>query len=490
MHLLRAVMIPGAALALLTGPGIAGSAVAAITPAQAGTAPPTVLHVGQIDQQDVATQGGCERGTLVEPDVVVSPFNPDIQVAVAQDCRFFTGGAVGISYTWTHDGGAHWRHAPIPGLTKAVGGVWDRASDPVVAFGADGSVYVSALVYDITGCAIGETVSRSTDGGATFGSPVLAHESTSCAMTDDKDWLVADTQPGSPFDGRIYLFWTEFLATSSGRITGSPQLVRWSDDHGMHWSATHLVSPSNKNAQDSQPFIGPGGRITDAYEASRQHFDGGPRRPPGERTDGSQAAAGGVSLLARTSTDGGATWSNPALIASGVGSGPAGIRCCFPLASGDRVTGRLYAVWTAKGPGTLDPVMLSSSAGGRRWSRPVQVTPRGNPDVQYINAAVAAAAGRVFVTYGARNTATGGGRVVQQEMTWSGDGGVTFATPIGLGPPSDLKYAAVDRGLFPGDYTGLSATGARLTAVWCVSSKPLRPASAYHQTLYAAVLSP
>jgi hypothetical protein len=80
-----------------------------------------VLHVGQIDQQDVAPRGNCEPDTLVEPDVAVSPFNSNIQVAVAHDCRFASGGAVDISYAWTHDGGSTWHHAPVPGLTKGGG---------------------------------------------------------------------------------------------------------------------------------------------------------------------------------------------------------------------------------------------------------------------------------------------------------------------------------------------------------------------------------
>ncbi len=56
--------------------------------------------------------------------MAVSPFNSNIQVAVAHDCRFANGGAVDISYAWTHDGGAHWHHAAVPGLTTAVGGVY------------------------------------------------------------------------------------------------------------------------------------------------------------------------------------------------------------------------------------------------------------------------------------------------------------------------------------------------------------------------------
>jgi hypothetical protein len=79
-------MASGATLAL-AGLGIA-------TPARAAPpGPPAVLHVGQIGRQTVAAHGTCEPDTLAEPDIAVSPFNTKIEVAVAHDRRFATGGA-------------------------------------------------------------------------------------------------------------------------------------------------------------------------------------------------------------------------------------------------------------------------------------------------------------------------------------------------------------------------------------------------------------
>ena len=477
-HSLRALIVSGAATALAAGLGLTPALTAAQAAARSGS--PVVLHVGQIDRQDVASRGGCEPDTLVEPDVAISPFNSNIQVAVAHDCRFASGGAVDISYAWTHDGGAHWQHAPVPGLTTAVGGVYHRASDPVVVFGPDGSVYISALVIDLNNCDSGVAVSRSTDGGATFGKPVYVQQSTTCAVSDDKDWLVADTRPDSPFYGRLYQFWTEFLANG-----GSPQVVRLSDDQGKHWSKTHFVSSRKAFAQDSQPIIQPTGAITDLYLGSGHAIGNGTRQGPVLRPAGHITAGSGVALVAQTSFNGGATWSHTSVVARNVGGGPAGIRCCLALASGDPVTGRMYAVWNANRPG--DPIEASSSGTGQHWSSPVQVSP-SRPHTQYLNAAVAASNGRVFVAFGRQNLASPGGNLVQQELTWSANGGASFATPVTLGPVSNLKYAAVAGGKFPGDYSGLSATATRVTSAWCVSSRPPNPTSAYHQTLYAAVL--
>jgi hypothetical protein len=480
---LRGLAVFGAALALAAGLTTAAPALAA------GKVPPAVLHVGQIDRQDVATQAGCEPDTLVEPDVAVSPVNPNIEVAAAHDCRFSNGGAVDVSYAWTHDGGLHWHHAPLPGLTRAVGGKFARASDPAVAFGPDGSVYIATLVIDLS-CPGGVAISKSTNGGKTFGPPVLVHVSRVCTVSDDKDWLVVDNQPLSPFFGRIYVFWTEFLSDSSGNLTGVPQVLRWSDDGGMHWSATQMVTPANEETQNSQPMISPDGTLTDTY------LNFGTARPgsaapriPSERGGFAQAADSGVSLVARSSF-GGASWSGESLVASNIGGGPADIRCCLDSANIDPVTGQMYAVWEGNGPGSQDPVLLSSSHDGRTWSAPMNVTPTRNAAIQHVNADVTAYNRKVFVSYGSRNTAVANGNLVQQEVTSSFNGGASFGPGLALGPASNLRYAAVAGGKFPGDYIGSSAVAGRLALVWCVSSKPSSPTATFHQTVYGAELAP
>ena len=238
------------------------------TAAAAGTASsgPAVVHVSQIARQDVPALPGSEPDTLVEPDVAVSPVNSKVAVAVSHDGRYPDGGAVGIETAWTSDGGASWHHRPLPGVTVTTGGsaTWARASDPVVAFAADGSVYVSTLVFNL-GCDTGVVVSRSTNGGKTFGAPVFAHRSNICEVSDDKNTLLVDTSPSSPHRGRLYQFWTPFLTDMFGNADGSPQALVFSDDHGRTWSQPVSVTSPHANTQNSQPMLLRNGTLVDAY---------------------------------------------------------------------------------------------------------------------------------------------------------------------------------------------------------------------------------
>jgi len=480
----RRVAVLVAAVTVIAPVTLGPSAASAVS-----VRPPRVLNLGQISSQDIAPRPGSEPDTLVEPDVAVSPLQPHMAVAVAHDGRFPNGGAVDISYAWTRDGGGHWQHAPVPGLTKAVGGSYDRASDPVVQFAADGTAYLSTLLFAAPpGCPSAVAVSRSIDGGATWGPPVLVHASIDCNFSDDKNWLVIDNSPVSPHFGRLYQFWTAFITDTTGNTT-SPQVLRYSDDHGRTWSATFFVNPVAANTQDSQPMILANGTIVDTYQnfgltgviGESPIHHGPPRR---------RATAGippTVPLSAITSTDGGTTWGNEVTVTSDTGFGPANVRCCLPAATIDHATGRMYAVWEGAGPGDVDPVEMSTSTDGANWTAPQTISRGDVPGVQEVNVAVAADRGHVFVSYGTRTHAADHGGFVQQKLLYSADGGATFAAPMALGPVSSLQYAARAGGLFPGDYIGAAVSNDWLYLVWCVSSPPPMPAP-YHQVLFAGVL--
>jgi hypothetical protein len=229
-----------------------------------------------------------------------------------------------------------------------------------------------------------------------------------------------------------------------------------------------MVNPVDANTQDSQPMILANGTIVDTYNNNGPDF-----------------AAN--DLDARRSLDGGVTWGAEVLITHNMGFGPSDVRCCLSAGTIDAATGRMYAAWEAAGPGAEDPVLLSSSSDGLTWTEAVGISHGDAPGVQEVNVAVAADRGQVFVTYGTRTGAANNGGFVQQKLSTSHDGGVTFDSPQALGPVSALQWAAQAGGIFPGDYIGAAVSGSWLYLVWCVSSPP--PTSeTFHQVLWSATL--
>lgn len=482
-----------AGLIVATVPAAAAS-VAAVTPST-----PAVEHVNQIAQQDVPALAGSEPDTLVEPDVAVSPVNPDIAVAAAHDGRYPDGGAVGIETAWTSDGGATWHHHALPGVTAATGGsaTWERASDPVVAFAADGSAYVSVLVFN-SGCDTGVLVSRSVDGGKTFGAPVFAHRSANCAVSDDKNTLLVDTSAKSPHRGRLYQFWTPFLTDIFGNADGSPQALVFSDDHGRTWSQPVNVTLPHANTQNSQPMLLPNGTLIDAYidfgagasdEGSEAaglraaHGHAIPGRPAASASASASVQSGPVFTTA-ISTDGGSTWRPGGDITHDLGGGPDGFRCCLMSATADPVTGHLYATWNSV---DVTKVKLSSSTNGKNWSAPVTVN-RVSTALQGVNTDVSAYRGTVAVSYGITNTDTRNGRFGRQLVSTSRDGGAHFPDPVVLGPRTNYAFAANAGGIFPGDYIGSAMTDGRLFTVWMVAGTPPTAGAEYHQVMWSATL--
>ncbi len=470
------------------------TAMVALAPAAAAApaaGPPSVLHVVKVASQDVAPQPGSEPDTTVEPDVAVSPLNRSIAVAAAHDGRYPDGGAVGITYSWTHDGGASWHHQPLPGLTTSTGGPqpWARASDPIVAFGPDGDVYISTLLIALT-CPSAVAVSRSTDGGVTFAPPVLAHYSASCAVSDDKDTMIVDTSPSSPHEGRLYVFWTPFLTDIFGNPDGSPQAMVYSDDHGATWSAPVAVSAPHANTQNSTPMLQPDGTIVDGYidygnQAQHNEETGFRHHESVIQPAAAPAAAAPPPPLIRTaiSTNGGKSFHPGGVVTSDLGPGPPGIRCCLDSATSDPRTGRLYTAWNST---DLSEVKLSTSTDGAHWSPATLVNRNPSPTQDGVNVDVAAYAGTVSVSYGLTNADTSHGRYAQQYIATARPDSPFIA--IAVGPRSNYAYAAQSEGIFPGDYIGTAMTSGRLYAVWCVSSKPPTAGAKYHQVVYGATL--
>lgn len=451
----------------------------------AGTAPGTATSrlsgVQQISQDTLPAAPSIEPDTEVEPDVAVDPGNTAVITAAFQVGRDGNnGGAQDGGYATSTNGGRTWTDGNLPGLTTAAGGPFQHASDTAVAFGADGSDYVQTIPFDITDPRSAVAVQRSTDHGRTFGPPSLVVDDNSPQIFNDKNWIAADTNPASPFHGRLYSVWSRFITKGTGARseTNSPGTVSYSTNDGRTWSPFVFASAANADTEGLLPLVHPDGAVTIVYDLY----------VPSRKADFETA---------QTSHNGGVTWSKPVTIGEFEGAGVPGMRTGgLPAAAIDPVTGNMYVVWqdTRYNPAGLNDVVLSESTdGGGTWSPPRVV----NPEVAGLDRftpAVAADGGNVYVSYRTRGD-NGTAPDVSENYVVSTDGGATFSTEQAAGPPTVLQYAAVSieggpTVAFLGDYMGLAATARDARLLWCVASQPPVSGEQYHQTAWTGVVTP
>src|SRR6478609_2641038 len=165
---------------------------------------------------DPFTNASSQHATEVEPDTFA--FGSTV-VAAYQVGRFFDGGATDIGYARSTDGGATWPTSSfLPGLTRTAGdptSPYERVSDASVAYDARHNVWLISSIPILPDGAVPTVfVSRSTDGGATFGRPVEI-PLPARKPNLDKNWTVCDTHPASPFYGHCY---TEFDNFGEGDV--------------------------------------------------------------------------------------------------------------------------------------------------------------------------------------------------------------------------------------------------------------------------------
>jgi hypothetical protein len=129
-------------------------------------------------------------------------------VATYQVGRFFNGGASDIGFARSTNGGATWDVSRfLPGLTFNAGAFadpsspYERVSDPSVAYDAKHNVWLISSIPLLPSLVVPTIfVSRSIDGGATFGTPVQIPPPAK-KVNLDKNWTVCDNHASSPFYG-------------------------------------------------------------------------------------------------------------------------------------------------------------------------------------------------------------------------------------------------------------------------------------------------
>ena len=464
----------------------AAGALAAVVVMTAGTAgaAPADRQVSQVTGADPyasctigAESGTNYPGTVVEPSVAVNPLSHDQFIGLFQQDRWSDGGARGIGEVYSNDGGRHVREAPMPFSACAPGGQnYERASDPWVSFGPDGTAYADALNFDQKDANQGVGAAVSHDGGRTWQHVTELIADTSAEFGDDKNSITADPLRV----GTAYSVWDRLDSGPSGNTFTGPGFLSVTHDFGRTWSRARIIVPTAQNEQTIGNLILVDRRTGVLYDVF---------------TDITFTDATGNTVVSSTykverSFDGGNSWSAPSTVATDSSTNDvdpntgAGIRTGSGLASAaiDPNTGTLYVAYegTDFTGGKYDQAQLvHSTDGGRTWSAPVRVN--GAPQAPAFTPIVTVdALGTVAVTYYDLRDLPAGDTTTLPTATWlttaSGPNSA-FGGERQLGSVFDLMRAPNAGGLFVGDYEGLAPHGAAVQPFFVATTGTSGPAS-------------
>src|SRR5947209_3928113 len=295
---------------------------------------------------DPYTNTTSQHKTEVEPDTLSSGLTI---VSAFQVGRFFNGGASNIGFATSTDGGRNFTSGFLPSSTvfATPPGTYPRASDPSVAFDAKDKAWLISWLGIVTPSGpVDVLVSRSTDGGQTWGAPIVVNKD---GHFNDKNWTVCDNTSTSPFFGHCY---TEFDDNTLGDLIQ----MSTSPDGGLTWGAGQ--STANKAfGIGGQPLVQPNGTVIVPINGfTRFNF----------------------LISAFVSTNGGASWGpthRVAVVAFRLPNG--GIRATIPLPSAEMdASGKVYVVWSDCHfePGCpASDLVWSTSTNGNVWSKVTRI---------------------------------------------------------------------------------------------------------------------
>lgn len=362
------------------------------------------------------------------------------------------------------DAGESWTEAPPlallddPDPNKR----WAGISDPVLAWDNAGNCYLVALPFPGPGSpfdTLGIAIYRSSDGGRTWSAPNFIHPNT--VRTDDKQWAASDRNRRSRYYGNVYVAWDDGSNLAFARTT----------DRGATWRGFGSQPVGASLASDS---FAPSIAVTD---------------------DGAVYIfwIAGNTIKFVKSTNGGDSFSSPAVVASGLTTlsvlpRPGG----FPEFPGGRfrvltlpsacagLGQRVLVAWADFRDGVSRIYYRRTTNGGTSWLGPASGQPLLAPWVgsapgqqdfhPQLSSRPSGEIACAFYEFGPKWA--GGPPWIHTIIATSNDGGATFGsretvTNVPWDPEVDAPLSHGDpRTTFIGDYFGLAGSDRGFLPFW------------------------
>ncbi len=329
---------------------------------------------------------------------------------------------------------------------------YDRDTDPSVAFDAGHNVWLISTLPLLAGNGAAVLVSRSTNGGITWGNPVTVASATG-SSDFDKNWIACDNTSTSPFYGHCYTEYDDF-----GH--GKQVHVAYSTDGGLTW---HEGSTPALSVIGGQPVVQPNGTAIMPIDSGNEG-----------------------SVLSLRSTDGGVSWSSPVTISRITSHGVRGSLRTGPLPSAEvDAAGKLYVVWQDcrfRRRCASNDIVMSTSSDGIAWSAvarvPIDSTKSGVdhfiPGLG-VDSSTSGGGARLGLTYYYYPVSSCSSSTCQLNVGFvsSSDGGATWSAATQLAGPMTLSWLPnTTQGRMVGDYISTSFASGTAHPVFAVASAP------------------
>jgi len=375
-----------------------------------------------------------------EPKAAINPQDELNVVAASND---FTLSGNGARFFYSFDGGMNWNSKVVP-LSGLSG--YDDATDPSIAFDAEGNLYYAMIHYQLFGSGDGVFVNKSADKGLNWNPTATEVKKNNDAVTfEDRPSITTDIS-NSSFRNNIYVVWTS-IGRNSNQI-----LFAKSSDGANSFSTPIVLADGVVHTADIK--VDNNGKIFAAYLVDnskmvvRKSLDGGISFENGI-TASTFAHSGELVnnqfLLKRTATN-------------------TGIRIkSYPSLAIDQNTNTIYLTYSAKNGNDLSDIFLVKSIdNGSSWSNAVKVNSDNGTTDQFMPE-IAIVNGKIYIVFqDSRNDQNN--KTIETYLAVSNDEGNSFSNS--LTSNSSYDPSTILLGNYIGDYIGLAASKNVIIPVW------------------------